>query len=80
LYGPRHSHVPGLDGRSLQSPAYRASQIVRKRIEQFFGRDKTVGGRRKIRLRGVRRNLTLMHVTAADYNLVRLSRLAPATG
>jgi len=34
----------GLDGRTLNAPAYRASQIVRKRIEQFFGWGKTVGG------------------------------------
>lgn len=42
---------------------HRASQIVRKRIEQFFGWSKTVGGLRKTRLRCVRRNKQLMCLT-----------------
>lgn len=70
----------GLDGRTLNSKAYRASQIVRKRIEQFFGWGKTVGGLRKTRLRGVRRNADLLYLTAAAYNLLRISRLCPPTG
>jgi transposase len=70
----------GLDGRTLNSSAYRASQIVRKRIEQFFGWGKSVGGLRKTRLRGVRRNAQLLYLTAAAYNLLRISRLCPATG
>ncbi|HSZ07557.1 MAG TPA: hypothetical protein VK794_03410 [Steroidobacteraceae bacterium] len=32
---------------TLESAGYRASQIVRKRIEQFFSWGKTVGGLRK---------------------------------
>jgi hypothetical protein len=36
----------GLGEDTLESPGYRASQIVRKRIEQFFGWGKTVGGLR----------------------------------
>ena len=70
----------GLDGRTLNSKAYRASQIVRKRIEQFFGGGKTVGGLRKTRLRGVRRNADLLYLTAAAYNLLRISRLCSPTG
>jgi transposase len=70
----------GLDGRTVQSRAYRASQIVRKRIEQFFGWGKTIGGLRKTRLRGVRRNAQLFYLTGAAYNLLRISRLCPATG
>ena len=70
----------GLNRRTLGSPAYRASQIVRKRIEQFFGWGKTVGGLRKTRLRGVKRNLQLMWLTGSAYNLLRISRLCPATG
>jgi hypothetical protein len=50
--GPNHR-------RTLDSPGYRASQIVPKRIEQFFGWRKTAGGLRKTRLRGVRRNKQL---------------------
>ena len=70
----------GLDGRTLGSAAYRASQIVRKRIEQFFGWGKSVGGLRKTRLKGVNRNTQLLYLTGAAYNLLRISRLCPATG
>jgi Transposase DDE domain len=64
----------------LNSAGYRASQIVRKRIEQFFGWGKTVGGLRKTRLRGVRCNKQLMCLTGMAYNLVRISRMCPTTG
>jgi transposase len=70
----------GLGKGVLESRAYRASQIVRKRIEQFFGWGKTVAGLRKTRLRGVARNQQLMCITGAAYNLLRISRLRPATG
>jgi len=70
----------GLGEGVLESSGYRASQIVRKRIEQFFGWGKTVGGLRKTRLRGVRRNKQLMCLTGLVYNLVRISRMCPTTG
>jgi hypothetical protein len=70
----------GLDRRTLRSPAYRASQIVRKRIEQFFGWGKSVGGTCKTRLKGVRRNAQLLYLTGAAYNLLRISRMCPAPG
>ncbi len=72
-------YTTGPDRSILDTPGYRASQIVRKRIEQFFGWGKTVGGLRKTRLRGVRRNVQLMCLTASAYNLVRISRMCPAT-
>jgi hypothetical protein len=70
----------GLGEGTVKSPGYRASQIVRKRIEQFFGWGKTVGGLRKTKLRGVRRNKQLMCLIGLTYNLVRVSRLCPTTG
>lgn len=70
----------GLGRGVLESRAYRSSQIVRKRIEQFFGWGKTVGGLRKTRLKGVARNAQLMCLTGAAYNLLRISRLCPTTG
>ena len=73
-------YTTGLGRGTLESPGYRASQIVRKRIEQFFGWGKTVGGLRKTRLRGVRRNKQLMCLTGLAYNLIRISRMCPATG
>ncbi|MGC2462159.1 MAG: transposase [Steroidobacteraceae bacterium] len=66
--------------RVLKSRAYRASQIVRKRIEQFFGWGKSVGGLRKTRLKGVHRNAQLLYLTGAAYNLLRISRLSAAPG
>jgi transposase len=74
------AHSVGLGRGVLESRAYRASQIVRKRIEQFFGWGKTVGGLRKTRLKGVRRNEQLLYLTGAAYNLLRISRLSAATG
>jgi hypothetical protein len=73
------AHTVGLGRGVLESRAYRASQIVRKRIEQFLGWGKTVGGIRKTRLKGVRRNMQLLYLTGAAYNLLRVSRLCPAT-
>ena len=65
---------------TVDSSGYRASQIVRKRIEQFLSWGKTVGGLRKTRLRGVKRNAQLLWLTGMAYNLVRISRMCPATG
>ena len=75
----RNRCAKGLDRRTLNSRAYRVSQMVRKRIEQFFGWAKSVGGLRKTRLHGVERNAQLMWLTGAAYNLLRISRLCPTT-
>ena len=75
-FNPSHFST-GLGEGTLESAGYRASQIVRKRIEQFFGWGKTVGGLRKTKLRGVRRNRNLMCLTGLVYNLVRISRMCP---
>lgn len=69
--------IVGLYVGPLNARAYRASQIVRKRIEQFFGWGKTIGGLRKTRFRGLKRTGDLIHVNAAAYNLLRISRLCP---
>jgi transposase len=73
----RNKRTVGLDGRTLRTKAYRASQIVRKRIEQIFGWFKTVGGLRKTRLRGVARNRAQVLTIGSAYNLLRMSRLVP---
>jgi hypothetical protein len=70
----------GLGEGTIKSRGYRTSQIVRKRIEQFFGWGKVVGGLRKTKLRGLRRNQQLMCLTGLAYNLVRISRMCPTTG
>jgi transposase len=69
--------TPGLDGRATRSKGYKISQIVRKRIEQTFGWDKTIGGLRKTRLRGPARNRMQLLIVSSAYNLLRMSRLVP---
>lgn len=64
-----------IDGRTTRHPGYALSQRVRKRIEEVFGWLKTVGGGRKLRYRGVRRNQFWGSLAAAAYNLVRMANL-----
>ncbi len=72
--------TPGLDARTTRHDGYALSQKKRKRIEEIFGWMKTVGGLRKTRVRGIARTQLLAHLTGAAYNLLRISRLCPATG
>jgi transposase len=67
--------TPGLDGRTAGSAGYCMSQRIRKRVEEIFGWMKTVGGFRKTRFRGLERFGEQGLMTAAAYNLMRLSRL-----
>ena len=46
-------------------------------VEEVFGWLKTVGGGRKLSYLGRRRNRAWLELTAAAYNLVRISRLEP---
>jgi transposase len=64
-----------LDGRTTRHVGYTLSQRVRKRVEEVFGWIKTVAGGRKLRYLGVAKNQLWMELTAAAYNLVRISRL-----
>ncbi len=68
--------TPGLDGRHRRGQRYRASQKVRKRIEEIFGWVKTTGGFRKSRYRGVARTHLSAHFVTAACNLVRMAKLA----
>lgn len=72
--------TPGLDARTTRHASYRTSQRKRKRIEEIFGWLKTTGGLRKSRFRGSARTQLAAYLAGAAYNLLRLSRLAPATG
>lgn len=56
-------------------PGYRLSQCRRKLVEEFFGWTKTVGGGRKLRYIGRARNQLWATITAAAYNLVRITNL-----
>jgi transposase len=67
-----------IDGRTTRHPGYEVSQRKRKLVEEIFGWAKTVGGLRKTRYRGKPKNRLWAYLNAAAYNLVRLTRLAPA--
>jgi len=64
-----------IDERTARHPGYALSQKLRQRIEEIFGWIKTVGGGRKLRYLGVRRNQLWAELTATAYNLVRLANL-----
>jgi len=67
--------VSNSDGRTTSHSGYALGQRLRKRVEETFGWMKTVGGGRKLRYRGVRKNQLWAEMTVAAYNLVRQSRL-----
>ena len=64
-----------VDGRTTRHPGYRASQIIRKRIEEVFGWAKAAAGLRKTRHRGLGRVGWQFTFTLAAYNLIRLPKL-----
>ena len=64
-----------IDRRTTRHAGYAVSQRIRKRIEEGFGWIKTVGGLRKTRHRCTARVGWMFTLTAAAYNLVRVSRL-----
>lgn len=64
-----------IDGRVTSQPGYAVSQRIRKRIEQAFGWMKSVGGMRKVKLRGRAKVGWAFTFTAAAYNLWRLAKL-----
>jgi IS5 family transposase len=72
--------TPGLDARTTRHASYWISQRKRKRVEEIFGWMKAYGGLRRMRMRGIARVQLHAHLVGAAYNLLRLSRLAPATG
>ena len=70
----------GLDARTTRHNSYWISQKKRKRVEEIFGWMKSYGGLRRTRFRGIARVQLHAHLVGAAYNLLRLSRLQPATG
>jgi transposase len=65
-----------IDGRTTSHSGYVVSQRVRKRVEEIFGWIKVIGGGRKMRYLGVRRNQLWAEFATAAYNLVRIGNLA----
>lgn len=72
--------APGLDRRTTRHESYAISQRKRKRIEEIFGWMKTVGGFRKSRFVGIAKTQLAAYMVGAAYNLLRMSRMQPATG
>ncbi len=70
----RRTHS-AIDGRTTRHASYRASQKVRKRVEEVFGWMKTVGGLRRTRYRGVERTGLAGYFVATAYNLSWLANL-----
>jgi transposase len=69
-----------IDGRTTRHPGHVVSQRIRKRVEEPFGWIKTIGGGRKLRYIGRKRNRAWFKIEAAVYNLIRITALdaAPA--
>ena len=67
-----------IDGRTTRHAGYKASQRIRKRIEEVFGWMKTVAGQRKTRYRGTPRVNWMFTLSAAAYNLIRMPKLLGA--
>jgi transposase len=68
-----------IDGRTTRHAGHTTSMRVRKRIEEPFGWIKTIGGGRKLRYIGRERNRAWFKITAAVYNLIRITALDTAT-
>jgi transposase len=64
-----------IDGRTTNHGGYKLSQRIRKRVEEIFGWEKTIGGWRKLRYIGLARNQLWAVFSAAGYNLVRLAKI-----
>jgi transposase len=73
-------NTPGLDARTTRHAGYAISQRKRKRVEEIFGWMKAYGGLRRTFMRGLARVQLHAYIVGAAYNLLRMSRLQPATG
>lgn len=67
-----------IDGRTTRHPGYAVSLSIRKRIEEAFGRAKTIAGLRKAPHRALPKIVWQFVLAMAAYNLVRLPRLFAA--
>jgi len=67
-----------IDGRTTRHTGHQVSQRIRKRVEEPFGWIKTIAGGRKLRYIGQQRNRAWFKITAAVYNLIRITALDPA--
>lgn len=73
-----HQGGSAIDGRTTRHAGYRASQVVRKRIEEHFGWGKTVGHIRQTVYRGLKRVDQHFKLTMTASNIVRMARILTA--
>jgi transposase len=64
-----------IDARTTRHRGHRLSQSKRPRIEEPFGWMKTIAGGRKLRYKGKDRNSAWFKITAAVYNVIRITAL-----
>src|SRR5215218_1489073 len=64
-----------IDGRTIRHLGHQVSMRIRKRIEEPFGWIKTIAGGRQLRYTGRERNRAWFKMTAAVYNLIRITNL-----
>jgi transposase len=69
--------IAGLDRRTTGSKGYKASQRVRKRIEECFGWLHTIGGTKKVKVRGRAKVEMNFLLAGCALNLLRIAKLAP---
>jgi hypothetical protein len=67
-----------IDSRTTRHASYAVSQRIRKRIEEAFGRIKTIAGQEKTKFRGRERVGWAFTFAAAACNLARLPKLVAA--
>ena len=68
-----------IDRRTTRHRGYQVSQRRRKLVEESFGWAKTMGGLRKVHVRGLDLVGDVVRWTAAAYNLIRIRNLGVAT-
>jgi len=74
----RRPQGSAIDGRTTHWPGYELSQRARKRIEEIFGWNKTVGNFRKTRFIGRLKTQLWAYLEGTAYNLMRIAKLCPA--
>ena len=62
------------------SDGYAISQRKRKRIEEIFGWEKTIGGLDQLMVRGLAKVQAVFVFTCAAYNIIRMPKLLAKTG
>ena len=67
-----------IDGRTSRHAGYRASQVIRKRIEEHFGWGKTIGRIRQTVYRGIKRVDRHFKLTMVASNSTRMARILAA--